>query len=81
MKIHHILSPIYSGTQIWWNHGQWRIGNTNDYCYICEADDEDDGEDTEELLPPVKDWRVATEVVSAELCREGQLKPPPTVTR
>ena len=20
-----------TGIQIWWNHGQWRIGNTNDY--------------------------------------------------
>jgi hypothetical protein len=60
-----------TGLEIWWNHGQWRIGNTNDYWYCAVSD---------EALPPDGGWLVASEVCSENLCHDGVEGPGPTIS-
>ena len=61
-----------SGLELWWNHGQWRIGNSNDYWYCVVS---------EEAMPPDGGWVVASEVSSASLCHGGVEGPGPTISK
>ena len=53
-----------------WNHGQWRIGKTNDYWYVVSSDSS---------VCPSSGWQPAAELVSAGLCHNGIVGPAPTV--
>jgi len=50
----HMFTCDETGLQLWSNHGEWRIGRTNDYYYLC-----DDAE------PAGGAWRVASHHANA----------------
>ena len=52
--------PLYShdsGLQLWMNHGQWRIGSTNNYYYVCNGPQAVDS-----------DWEIATSQANGDAC-------------
>ena len=64
--------PMYTcaatGVQIWHNHSQWRLGNTNDYHYCVNS---------ETVSPPASGWQPAQQLCSESLCRTGVSDPSP----
>jgi len=61
-----------SGIQIWWNHGQWRIGRTNSYLYCINSS---------EINPPSNiAWIIASKMVEITLCDSRCKNPGPILS-
>jgi hypothetical protein len=61
------LTNKESGLKLWYNEGEWRLGNRLDYFYV----NKDDGP-----TPPLQGW-----IVADTHCNKDASSPAPTVTK